>query len=133
MLLRLCIPAQLHPARTGSAIPEKRRQRKACLGIAASLIAGSAAAAPLRAADYDSYIAGAVAAQNCGGPVLTVIEEIRLARVMRIALGTDISSMRISDSLASARALAAPDVQIQIKAFTEGVLPQLQSAIPLTK
>ena len=105
--------------------------------LTAALAASGPAVAASPDIGYDGYIAGAVATEQCGGAALSVIEEIRLSRVIRQSLGSDRSSMQISDSLAAARLAqvdcASTTVQAQVRDFSERIRPQLQSAIPLAK
>ena len=82
------------------------------------------------------YTAAAVASEQCGGRALTMLEETRLARVVRAESGEPMSPTQVTDMIASDRRLAradcsSPEVIENIRLFSVKVLSLLQTAIPL--
>jgi hypothetical protein len=79
----------------------------------------------------ENYVMAAAAAEQCTGRRLTMVEEMRLAQVLRREGMSTASSLDVSDALAKARAqpalsCEAPAVREQITLFTQTILPQLQ-------
>ncbi len=77
------------------------------------------------------YLAAAAAAERCTGHRLTLVEEMRLAQLLRREGFGQISMLDVSDNLAKARDLApvaceSAVIQEQVQFFTQSVLPQLQ-------